>query len=391
VNLLMLVAIGLLSALLTLAMNWLALIPWRRSSGKHWSERARVYHPARVAAASNLWVLPAVTSMAVFLLFPENGPHWALVAIVSSVGALLGTIAMDREVFPRIELNYLLLLVVQSWAIRFLMWFVFLGALVLMPRQFNFLTIIIPLAVVAILIWWSHKGWTQVGGWLHLMSTPPERLLTIVQNTATKMNVSVNKVLLMRSQTAQAYALPAARALLFTERLVDLLSDDEISAVCAHELAHLTETRADYYKRYTVWLMFLPWLFLKPMIYTFNLPGFYLLMVISVIAPRISRRVSHKLEMRADTMAHANEPDPGTYARALAKVYEDNLLPAVNAKDRATHPHLYDRLLAAGVTPDFPRPPRTSAISWNGALLALALGALAVIVVARLSGSSLFR
>ena len=95
--------------------------------------------------------------------------------------------------------------------------------------------------------------------------------------------------------------------------------------------------------------------------------------------------------MRADAIAHANEPDPGIYARALAKLYEDNLLPAVNAKDRATHPHLYDRMLAAGVTPDFPRPKRTTTMSWNGTLLALALGVLGVIVFDRLASSPVFR
>jgi Zn-dependent protease with chaperone function len=391
VKFLMLVAIGLLSALLTFAMNWLALIPWRKAKGQHWSERARVYHPAKVAAASNLWILPAVTSMSVFLLFPENGPHWALVAIASSIGTLLGTVSMDHEVFPRIEMGSLLVDVARSWVIRFFMWFVFLGAIVLMPRDFNWLTIIIPLAVVAILMWWSRKGWTQAGRWLRLVTTPPQRLSTIVQNAAAKMNVPVKELLFLRSKSAQAYAIPAARTLIFTERLVDLMTDDEISAVCAHELAHLTEARSDWYKRYIAWLIFLPWVFLKPMIYTFGLQGFFGLLLIVIMAPRISRRISHKLEIRADTIAHANEPDPGVYARALAKLYEDNLLPAVNAKNRATHPHLYDRLLAAGVTPDFPRPPRTTSISWNGAILAFALGGLAMMVVSRLTDVPLFR
>jgi hypothetical protein len=78
-------------------------------------------------------------------------------------------------------------------------------------------------------------------------------------------------------------------------------------------------------------------------------------LLISTMAPRVYRDISRKLEVRADEMAKAQEHDPGTYARALARIYQDNMVPAVTA-GRGTHPHLYDRLVAAGVTPDFPRP-----------------------------------
>jgi Zn-dependent protease with chaperone function len=377
VNFLMLVGIGLFSALLTFGMNWLALIPWRRAKGKHWTERARVYHPARVSAVSNLRVLPGVAALSILLLFPEGGPHWALVAIVASIGAMLGTMPMDREVWPRIKLSDLWRSVVKNWIIRFLTWFVFLGAAVLMPENFNFETILIPIVFLALLIWWSQKGWIKVGQWMGARSSPPERLVNIARNTAAKMNTSFNELWVVRSHSAQAFAFPAKRALLFTDRLLDVLTDDEISAVCAHELAHLTEARSQYYIRYILWLVFLPWLFTKPLIHNFSIFGFYLLLGITVLVPSIFRRVSHKLEIRADTIAHAHEADPGTYARALAKLYEDNLVPAVNAKKRATHPHLYDRLLAAGVTPDFPRPAAPAPFSWNGLLLSLALGVLA--------------
>ena len=43
---------GLFSAAVTFATNWLALVPWRQAKGKHWTERARVYHPVRIAAGT---------------------------------------------------------------------------------------------------------------------------------------------------------------------------------------------------------------------------------------------------------------------------------------------------------------------------------------------------
>ena len=75
-------------------------------------------------------------------------------------------------------------------------------------------------------------------------------------------------------------------------------------------------------------------------------------------------------------MAKTNEGDAGTYARALTRLYEDNLSPAVNAKKMATHPHLYDRLLAAGVTPDFPRPAAPAAMAVTGSVFAGLVGML---------------
>jgi hypothetical protein len=45
---------ALLASGMTFASNCLALIPWRHSRGQHWSEQARLLHPARVAARSNL-------------------------------------------------------------------------------------------------------------------------------------------------------------------------------------------------------------------------------------------------------------------------------------------------------------------------------------------------
>src|SRR6266536_4390383 len=115
--------------------------------------------------------------------------------------------------------------------------------------------------------------------------------------------------------------------------------------------------------------MFLPWIFLKPMLNAFGMLGFLLLLIPTIAAPFLYRRFSHKMEIRADRIAQSNEPDTGTYARALLRLYEDNLVPAVDAKDRATHPHLYDRLLAAGATPDFPRPAPAASMTWHGTLL----------------------
>lgn len=382
-NGLVLMAVALIAAVLTFAGNWLALIPWRRARGRHWTERARVYHPVRVAAMANTWVVPAVLTMTILLIGRDESPHWALVALVASIGAVVGTIPMEREVCPRIPLNDLLRQVSVSWLIRFLMWFVFIAAIALMPQEFNLQAALIGAVVFALCIVWNRDGWIGLARHLQLYVPAPERLQRIVEKTAAKMIVPLPEVWLLRISVAQAFAIPGSGKLLFTERLVELLSDDEIAAVCAHELGHLTEHWSEYYRRYMAWLTFLPWIFFKPTIHTLGVAGCCMLMLITILAASLFRRVSHKLELRADKIAHSHEPETGTYARALARIYEDNLLPAVHAKEDNTHPHLYDRLIAAGITPDYPRPAAARSMALHGRVLASALGLVVAALIIR--------
>lgn len=365
-----LVGAALLATGLTYVTNWLALMPWRRSKGQHWSEQARLLYPVRVAARSDLLVVPAIFALVVSLLWPNSSPLWFFTGVVAMLGAYAGTLPFDREVCPRISLPDLLRQVVIGLLLRSLILFVFLGAAVWMPNEFRQPTLWIGVAMACLWVLWSQGGLIWVGRRLGVFAPAPERLQKITADTSARMNVPFREVLLMRSPVAQAFALPNSRKLAFTERLLELMPDDELAAVCSHELAHLTESRAARYARSVQAFMFMPWIFFNPLIHTFGFPAFYGLLFTTLGVPRLYRKISRKLESRADQLAKANEGDAGTYARALTRLYEDNLLPAVTAKERSTHPHLYDRLLAAGVTPDFPRPAAASSMAWNGSMFA---------------------
>ena len=128
----------------------------------------------------------------------------------------------------------------------------------------------------------------------------------------------------------------------------------------------------------------MPWLFFGQVVSAYKLGGFLALVIVTLIFVQLSRRLSQRLESRADRIARSNEGDDGTYARALARLYEENLLPAVNPSKRQTHPHLYDRLLAAGVEPDYPRPAAPETMATHGGILAGLLGILAVLNFMRL-------
>jgi Zn-dependent protease with chaperone function len=382
----MLLGVALCSAAVTFGANWLALIPWRRARGQHWTEQARWFWPVRVAAAGNLWVVPAVVTLSCTLLWPHDSPHWAFLVLASAIGAAAGTIPLSAEVFPRISRRELLRETARAWTIRFVMWLVFLLAIALMPEQFNVWTPAIAGTVIGLCILWTHGGLLWLGRKLGWLVVPTERLARVVKATSEKMGTPFKELWLMRNSLAQAYALPGSRTLLFSTRLLEILSEEEIAAVCAHELGHLSERWTDRYGRRVLWLTFLPWLFFHPMVKNFEMMGFMLLLIPTVAAPFIFRALSHRLELRADSVAKSNEADPGVYARALQRLYEDGLLPAVNAQMQTAHPHLYDRLMAAGVTPAFPRPQAPARTAWPGWLFSSALGLLAVLSILRLTG-----
>jgi Zn-dependent protease with chaperone function len=247
---------------------------------------------------------------------PDAHPHWGLLLLASALGTLAGTIPMDHEVFPRISFQALLRQVASIWVMRFLVWAALLAAIAAMPQEVCLETLFIAAAVLAMCIFWARDGWIRIGRMLRRIVPASERLQRVVIATAARMNVRVSEICVIRISFAQAYAFPASRRLLFSERLVELLSDEEIAAVCAHELAHLTESRSQHYSRYVVWLTFLPWIFFNPVIHALGMPGFLALTLGSLVAPFDHRIISHKLEVRADQIARAQEPDSGTYAHA---------------------------------------------------------------------------
>ncbi len=106
---------------------------------------------------------------------------------------------------------------------------------------------------------------------------------------------------------------------------------------------------------------------------------FAAMLLLSIFA----RKLSQRMETRADLVATENQSEAGAYASALEKLYRTNQIPAVTPRKR-THPHLYDRLLAAGITPNYPRPKAPAKFAWTGWLMLLSFGVLLGLLLARL-------
>lgn len=176
---------------------------------------------------------------------------------------------------------------------------------------------------------------------------------------------------------ANAYAAPLSGTLVFSDPLLEILTDDEVAAVCAHELGHLAESKRILFGRCIGWMTLLPLLLIRPASHVGESKGwlsggFAILFLVVFFLSRLSRKIGRIMETRADDIARHAQADEGVYARALEKMYQNNQTPAVLAGKSLPHPDLYDRMIAAGVTPDYWRPLPPAKIRIGGWLLLIA-------------------
>jgi Zn-dependent protease with chaperone function len=252
--------------------------------------------------------------------------------------------------------------------------------LALMPAEFGWQTVFVTTLYLAgqLTLTWRFVPLLK---WLRLVEPASARILEIVRRVSDRMNVPVKRIWLLRGAAANAFALPFGRELLFNKRLADLMADDELAAICAHELGHFTESRFSLFLRILSSLTFMPWLFVNPLVHALGPAGIIIPALAMFLWLYLFKMISRQLEVRADAIAHGQEEDAGVYARALEKIHEANRIPAVFPAREQTHPHLYDRLLAAGVTPAYSRPKPPLSTTWSGQILSILLGVLVVLSV----------
>ncbi len=363
--------------------NWSGLIPWRNSVSAHWTERARLLWPVRFTAGLNVFLLPSILSLVQDLLFP-GFPHWWIANMLAAfLGAVLGCFPCDREIFPQVNFRNWLHQAVAGWGLRFGIWGLLIFAFVLMPENFGWKTL--ALAVGYLLVHFAIQ-WGLFLKYLRLVKflTPAEtRLQTIVNATAARMNVSVRATWQLDGLMAQAFALPTTNELAFSRRLLEISSDEEITAICAHELAHLKESRSVLAGRLLGSLAFFPLIFISPSVHQFGMLGLLLPYAGLFAIAKFTRRLSQRMEKQADALALNEQTQDGVYARALEKLYRENLIPAVNVNNKQTHPHLYNRMISAGITPDYPRPAKPRRLTLLGWTYVFSIGYLFGLLVAQ--------
>lgn len=189
------------------------------------------------------------------------------------------------------------------------------------------------------------------------LTKPPEKLVRAIEDATRKTGIIPRKVFVLKSLYVNAYALPHLRSVVFTDRAVNHLDEDELYSIALHEYGHLMEP---FYKWGT---RFVPFLFLLPVIaYKPLATSHYFLwlgmVVLSFLVVLFVRLFSRQMEKKADAVANLHEDEEGLFARSLEKGYRLNLMPVVTGKRTSSHPDLYDRLLVSGAPPAYPRPKR---------------------------------
>jgi len=349
-----------------------------------YAERARLAYPPRLFTAYNALLVPAI--LAVFSALTEGGrlsrvPPW-LTGAIAFTAAFVVTLRMrvliEREV-RRAALPTLRWLrgSFTLWILMMPHLFVALAVGLAMPSEFGLETAAYLLGGAALVVYLAMGGTLDLLRLLGLARPASPRLASIVAGVAAKTGVRTRGVFEVVLPWANAYALPLSGRLAFTDEALQNLPDDELAAVCAHELGHLSEGRGTVIVRlFAIFALYAPLALAKPLLHGGN-PGRFALAFLGCYASLILvRRFFRRMEVRADKAARDHEGDAGTYARALARITEVNGMPVVLHNRAGVHPDLYDRLTASGAPPTYPRPeppPRLRALGAVGVSFAAAL------------------
>jgi len=325
-----------------------------------WYARARALWPQQAAARQAQIVLPILLMVLVPLLRgPATAtPAWVVAAVTypcALVGAALATRAflvsagVPRTARAQVRgvLAWLLTAVPAVWlgpAAAFAM-----GSL---RGEVRWIAGAALVAGVAVLASGTGVFLTRAVG---LVSEGRPELAKAAEAAAAASGHRPRFVWEIELAQANALALPWMQGVLVTRRLLEIASPEEVESILRHELGHLREPWPMKVGRLAlpvgagVTLALLPVVWQDPLDLAATLAGVIALFVGS----RVLRRFAHRMEHHAD--AELGE-DHATYARALEKLYADNLVPAVIGEKRLTHPELYDRMAAAGHPPSWPRP-----------------------------------
>jgi Zn-dependent protease with chaperone function len=296
-------------------------------------------------------------------LFPEVPVLVVLIAAV--MGGILSSWPLDRAIFPGFPFS------------RWLR-----GATLVSVDRVGWLVLVLFFAL-AMPVGWSGQQLIWAGAFLILagaltagvnyklmrllrvLRPAGEHISRLVGECSAETGIPVKAVLEFRSPAGYAAALVVQRALLFSTTTVDEHSDEELRAICRHELAHLSEGPAIMLLRVSqLPLTLLPFVFTASFLAWNGAAGIVIPFLIWFLMNRLYARIFIGLEKRADRAAVQNVESPA-YASALERLHRRNLMPAVlAAKAQRTHPDLYDRMLAAGVTPDYPRPAAPKESHW---------------------------
>jgi Zn-dependent protease with chaperone function len=170
-----------------------------------------------------------------------------------------------------------------------------------------------------------------------------------------------------------AVAMPLSGAIAFSRVALEVLDDQQLAAVCIHELAHLAEPRRVQALRVVNSMMMLGYVEALLLARGYGIQPVIIALAAFLIGKIVLARLSRSWESRADQAAVTGQSEQRVYAGALMQLHASNLQPLVMTGGGGTHPHAYDRIVAAGLQPEFPRPAPPSRVRMMAGLLIVLL------------------
>ncbi len=215
-----------------------------------------------------------------------------------------------------------------------------------------------------------------------LISPPDPRLMLIIQEAARRGGHMPRACGILNWKMINALAFPYSQAVLVTRDALDQMDDEELALIVLHEMAHLTESRTVTWLRIFSSLLLLPVYAIGALAARYEIWGVLGPLLVMSVGSRLYRVLVRRMEQRADAAARTRQEEEGAYARTLEKLHRLNLIPAVLGPRDSAHPSLYDRMVAAGQAPFYPRPfpPSRSRVFWTLVITAILVSAAAQLV-----------
>ena len=341
---------------------FISAMPLRRFRGGPWPEKVRVVWPVRIMTILNVLFLPLLIGGLMYLFqspIARAPGYWLciLAGLAAFAGALIVRIRREKAVQREpVAFVYRLQGFFAVWLILLPQVLVAAVVWALLPARLGLHAAAVLAGGAAAMGFCAWGGGLLAAKVLGLAKPASKRLTGIIEATAQRVGVRPKGVYEIRWSKANAFAFPIAGRMAFTDASLRVMSDEEIGAIAAHEMGHLAESRLVSLARASILFGLLMVAAGKPIVGSFGWHAFLAVFVAFVVLILLIKKMARRMEMRADEVAHSAEAGAGVYARALEKLHEHNMIPAVMPGKRRVHPHLYDRLLAAGVQPAYPRP-----------------------------------